>query len=267
MEINYKMLKGIITAPKKWVVILFMLDIFICAGQQMPELRRNSIRHWTMLDSLGNMAIESVSYYDPLGRKEEAVGVDGGGIGVDLVRYSSYDRAGRIVRQYCPAPCATSGQPLTEQQVPLRMSINDENVSLIEYKNTTDNLFESETISEQGTDLFNEIFTSPEFYIGNRINASLLLLPFGGGVTISTANGSYSLVSKNSDDRAIISGHEVLGHGLSFLKGLDSHQNNLNAVRMDNLIRRLLHKQVYPTEKHFDYDYIKNNNPQDIPVY
>ena len=28
-----------------------------------------------------------------------------------------------------------------------------------------------------------------------------------------------------------------------------------------------LHKQVYPTEKHFDYDYIKNNNPQDIPVY
>ncbi len=98
-------------------IILFSLEFFICAGQLPPEPRQNSIRHWTMLDSLGNTAIESVSYYDPLGRKEEAVGVDGGGIGVDLVRYSSYDRAGRIIRQYCPAPGAGGGQYLTEQQV------------------------------------------------------------------------------------------------------------------------------------------------------
>ena len=47
-------------------VILYSLEILTCAGQQMPEPQPNRIRHWTMLDSLGNAAIESASHYDPL---------------------------------------------------------------------------------------------------------------------------------------------------------------------------------------------------------
>ena len=40
--------------------------------------------------------------------------------------------------------------------------------------------------------------------------------------------------------RARISGHEVFGHGIPSAKKLTNAENNANAIRTDNLIRRLL---------------------------
>lgn len=43
----------------------------------------------------------------------------------------------------------------------------------------------------------------------------------------------------NMENRAITSGHEILGHGLGFYRGLfDESSQHINAVQMENLIRR-----------------------------
>ena len=43
-----------------------------------------------------------------------------------------------------------------------------------------------------------------------------------------------------SNLRPVTSGHELFGHGIPSANGLSSSDNNNNAIRTDNLIRRLL---------------------------
>ena len=65
---------------------------------------------------------------------------------------------------------------------------------------------------------------------------------YGEGMNIPTRSGSHSFIVYDlpSDDRSVISGHEVLGHGIPASNGSTQDVNNANAIRTDNLIRRLL---------------------------
>lgn len=70
-----------------------------------------------------------------------------------------------------------------------------------------------------------------------------LFLGLGGeGVTISKEKKSFTVVyygMLNIENRAITSGHEILGHGLGFYRGFfDELSQHINAVQMENLIRR-----------------------------
>ncbi|MBS4012384.1 MAG: RHS repeat-associated core domain-containing protein [Bacteroidetes bacterium] len=64
----------------------------------------------------------------------------------------------------------------------------------------------------------------------------------GGGLNAKTKTGSHSFISKNvtGKDRAVLFGHEVLGHGILTSKGVTGADNNNNAVRAENLIRRVI---------------------------
>jgi hypothetical protein len=64
----------------------------------------------------------------------------------------------------------------------------------------------------------------------------------GGGLNVATESGSHSFVKTNASgkDRAVLSGHEVFGHGIPSARGVDGKANNANAVRAENLIRRVL---------------------------
>ena len=148
------------------------------------------------------------------------------------------------------------------------MAINCQDEMKIEYHKTVNNVFNTdiaEPLSIEGTQFLSGTFSDYHFYIGDNLNASFLL-SLRDGLTTKTVNGTYSLLHLNSEDRQSISAHEVLGHGLSILKGLPNEQNNLNAVRMDNLVRRILHKSSYHSI-HDDYEYINNNNPHELPQY
>lgn len=58
----------------------------------------------------------------------------------------------------------------------------------------------------------------------------------------SGSSGSHAFILNSSDlrTRAVTSIHEVFGHGIPFARGILDMPNNTNAIRADNLMRRLL---------------------------
>jgi hypothetical protein len=69
----------------------------------------------------------------------------------------------------------------------------------------------------------------------------------GEGVTVKTKGGSYSVILEggaitypDGGNRATTSAHEVLGHGIPTASGASSEANNGNAIRTENLFRRLM---------------------------
>ncbi len=66
---------------------------------------------------------------------------------------------------------------------------------------------------------------------------------YGGGITMPTDLGSYSLIvptMKTRLENAIVSNHELLGHGLPCSFGITGSPNNSNAIQTENMIRRIL---------------------------
>ena len=57
-----------------------------------------------------------------------------------------------------------------------------------------------------------------------------------------TKDGSHSFISSKGqgNERATTSNHELFGHGIPSSRGMSATENNSNAIRMDNLVRRIL---------------------------
>ena len=77
------------------------------------------------------------------------------------------------------------------------------------------------------------------------MKAATLSLVGGEGFNVPTEKGSHSVIiisggSENNTERAVTSGHEVFGHGIPSAKLESDVDNNTNAIRTDNLIRRIL---------------------------
>jgi len=91
---------------------------------------------------------------------------------------------------------------------------------------------------------------------------------YGDGLNIPTKNGSHSFVVSQSKgiDRAIISGHEVFGHGIPSARGLSHAENNANAVRAENLIRRVVGLPQKDGSQHGGYREGHITKPYSLPI-
>lgn len=89
----------------------------------------------------------------------------------------------------------------------------------------------------------------------------------GDGLNVPTKDGSHSFIgaSKTGKDRAVTSGHEVLGHGIPSAKKKTIAENNTNAIRTDNLIRRLLGLTERDGSDHGGYKEGQITDPKKLP--
>lgn len=128
--------------------------------------------------------------------------------------------------------------------------------------------------SEKGSKLFVDEWnsSSPVQLAESNILPESVISGYGGGATFPV-NGkdSYSLVVKNKApiERAVITFHEVFGHGIPLSNGITGALNDLNSVRTSNLIIRTITQDSNSTWGHSDHkniDFINKNNPQAMPM-
>lgn len=90
----------------------------------------------------------------------------------------------------------------------------------------------------------------------------------GDGMNVPTSKGSHSFISSSlqGNERAVTSGHEVFGHGIPAAKGLTPAENNANAIRTDNLIRRILGLPQRDGSNHGGYREGHITQPYILPI-
>ena len=156
---------------------------------------------------------------------------------------------------------ALSGKELSEDEQTyiniLVSAINDKRHTYkIEYV--------GDEISDEGIDAIRN-----NCYIFSNLkqeNSNKFVQGMGGGFSISYGiSGSFCFVDKNNDDktRSWLSHHELLGHGIPIAYGIFGADNNSNAIRMENLVRRLLGLPQTLGERHQGIDGI--TNPTALP--
>jgi len=121
-------------------------------------------------------------------------------------------------------------------------TINSEDKHKVEYVNYSDD------VSLEGGSAISEHFKNnnlpspltPE----GKMKAATLSIFGGEGFNVPTKNGSHSVIISGvpnmNTERSVISGHEVFGHGIPSARRESNANNNTNAIRTDNLIRRIL---------------------------
>ncbi len=105
--------------------------------------------------------------------------------------------------------------------------------------------------------------------VPNGTLSSALITGLGGaGFNVPTKNGSHSFISSGvtGNERVSTSGHEVFGHGIPSAKGASPSDNNANAIRTDNLIRRMLGMPQRDGKDHGGYKEGYITDPQKLPI-
>lgn len=87
------------------------------------------------------------------------------------------------------------------------------------------------------------------------------------GLTVPTTGGSHAFVISGvpgliSIGRNLVSGHELFGHGIPSARGASISDNNTNAVRTENLIRRILGQPATTGGAHHGV-----TNPNALPTF
>lgn len=136
-------------------------------------------------------------------------------------------------------------------------AINSDDVHKVEFVELGDD------ISSEGGDAVVEHLNKAQSGIGDasrnaegNINSSVIHVFGGAGFNVPTKNGSHSIivegegVQQSGGNRAVTTGHEVMGHGIPSAKGSDAKTNNTHAIRTDNLIRRVLGIQTRDGSNH-----------------
>jgi RHS repeat-associated protein len=90
----------------------------------------------------------------------------------------------------------------------------------------------------------------------------------GDGLNVPTKNGSHSFIGNGLQgaERAVTSGHEIFGHGIPAARKLMPAENNSNAIRADNLIRRILGLPQTDGRNHGGYKEGQITNPYILPI-
>ena len=146
-------------------------------------------------------------------------------------------------------------------------TINSDKIHTIEYMT-------GEFTSEEGATAFRDHMNSLGPGIGDGLtpNGVLRVSLVEGlgkeGFNVPTADGSHSFVSSKATGnlRPVTSGHELFGHGIPSANGLSSSDNNNNAIRTDNLIRRLLKMPQRDGSDHSGYKEGQIKDPQNLPL-
>lgn len=148
-------------------------------------------------------------------------------------------------------------------------TINSTEVHKIEY-------LEGATTSSEGATAFKDHMNTVQKGIGDAMvrdgQLSTTLIEGLGkeGFNVPTNGGSHSFISGKveGNERASTStsAHEVFGHGIPSSRGLSPGENNSNAIRADNLIRRLLGMPQRDGSDHGGYDQGHITDPQKLPI-
>jgi len=142
-------------------------------------------------------------------------------------------------------------------------------------KHTVEYLSKEDDVSADGTSALKAYFNKLQADFGDGMipgettKASIVAGLGGEGFNVPTKDGSHSLIisgipGKNTE-RAVTSGHEVLGHGIPSSRGESPELNNANAIRMDNLVRRMLGLPQRDGSDHGGYNEGHIKEPQKLP--
>lgn len=150
-------------------------------------------------------------------------------------------------------------------------AINSEAKHKIEYVKLTDDLSDEGEIAVNSV---NDKFATqiglqkPESY-PNRTGADIKT--FGGtGFNAPTSDGSHSFIVNDlftlypEGRRDLTTFHEIFGHGIPSAKKVSDILNNQNAIRTENLVRRVL--GIKEQRDGADHAGGKVNNPSDLPA-
>ncbi|SES20296.1 DUF6443 domain-containing protein [Pedobacter rhizosphaerae] len=121
-------------------------------------------------------------------------------------------------------------------------TINSKTIHKVEYINISDD------VSLEGGNAVSDHFKNNKFPSpltpDGTLKAATLSIFGGEGFNVPTEKGSHSMiisgVAGGNTERAVTSGHEVFGHGIPSARREGNENNNNNAIRTDNLIRRIL---------------------------
>lgn len=146
-------------------------------------------------------------------------------------------------------------------------TINSSDIHQIEY-------LTGEFTSTAGATAFKEHMNNSQPGVGDamvpggKLSSSLIDGMTGGGLNVPTKNGSHSFIGSGlqGNERASTSGHELFGHGIPSAKKLAPSANNSNAIRTDNLIRRLLGMPQRDGKDHGGYREGHIKAPQKLPL-
>ncbi len=152
-------------------------------------------------------------------------------------------------------------------------TINSNETHTVEYTSETGN------ISTDGKSAVVAHLNNAQAGVGNmllkpdgNLGASVIKGLGGAGFNVPDGNGSHSIILEGSGvthsggNRAVTSGHEVIGHGIPSARGLTPAQNNTNAIRTDNLIRRILGIPTRTGINHAGGKQGQITNPNDLPI-
>ena len=145
-------------------------------------------------------------------------------------------------------------------------AINSDDIHKIEFVS-------GDFTSSEGASAFRDYMNSVEEGLGDQFTQDGNLhvnwiKAYGDGLNVPTNDGSHSFVASKSRgiDRAIISGHEVFGHGIPSARGLSHAENNANAVRAENLIRRVVGLPQKDGSQHGGYREGHITKPYSLPI-
>ena len=121
-------------------------------------------------------------------------------------------------------------------------AINSDKEFVIEYfDNENSSLsFEGEALVKQESEKLFGISTAE-----NPIYNGASVIGLGSeGLSLKSEKGSHNYIHKNGkhleNNRSLTSFHEILGHGTAHAKGVTGNNNHYNAIRLENLTRRVL---------------------------
>jgi hypothetical protein len=132
-------------------------------------------------------------------------------------------------------------------------AINSESIHKVEYVSTDG------SVSKEGTTAFKTHLNSQQAGVGDAMVPSsnmpgaTMNAVSGGGINIPTKKGSHSVIMEGNGvvhdgGRAITTGHEIVGHGVASANKVFGVDNNTRAIRVDNLIRRVMGISTYRNE-------------------
>lgn len=100
-----------------------------------------------------------------------------------------------------------------------------------------------------------------------ELKAATVAIISGDGFNVPTKEGSHSFIivgmPGGNTERSVISAHEVFGHGIPSSRKESDELNNSNAIRAENLVRRILGLPQKDGSDHGGYPNIKN--PKKLP--
>ncbi len=141
-------------------------------------------------------------------------------------------------------------------------------------KHTVEYLAYGDDASSDGATAIGDYFKSqglPKITTPEGALKAATIAVFGGeGFNVPTKEGSHSFIISGipggkDTERAVTSGHEVFGHGLPSSRGESPELNNSNAIRMDNLVRRVLGIPERDGSDHGGYKEGQIKDPKKLP--